>query len=162
MPASPDTAQDASPDFSLGAPLYSGTFEFTLDQKKRLTIPTGWRSNSLKELYIVKASTRKCLLAMPREVLRALGNKVGQLQGASPSRQQTFRRRFFAAVATCGVDSQGRVLLSDDLCRYAGIERDIVLTGNDDSFEIWSPAEVQRDQEETDPLYNTTMADLGL
>ena len=51
---------------------------------------------------------------------------------------------FFASAVNCPVDSQGRMVLSDELCRFAGIEKEkeVVLAGSGAKFDIWNPGGV--------------------
>lgn len=92
-----------------------------LDKKNRLTIPARWRPEGrLEELFIVKSQTRGCLAAMPQEVLQAMGEKAAS-QAASVEAHQAFKDHFFANAAICPVDSQGRMVLSED---YVQVRRD--------------------------------------
>ena len=45
---------------------------------------------------------------------------------------------FFASSYRCEPDKQWRIALPSDLKKYAGIDRDIVITGNNDRAQIWS------------------------
>ena len=47
--------------------------------------------------------------------------------------------RFFVAGATpCELDKQGRILVPQTLREFAGLEKDVVLTGNLNRIEVWS------------------------
>ena len=47
--------------------------------------------------------------------------------------------RFFVAGATqCELDKQGRILVPSTLREFAGLEKDVVLTGNLNRIEVWS------------------------
>ena len=45
---------------------------------------------------------------------------------------------FVASAAPCELDKQGRILVPATLREYAGLEKDVVLTGNINRIEIWS------------------------
>ena len=55
-----------------------------------------------------------------------------------------FRRFFLGNSCECLCDKQDRILIPKNLREYANLEKDIVLVGNLDRFEIWA-----RDQWET-------------
>lgn len=47
--------------------------------------------------------------------------------------------RFFVASATlCELDKQGRILVPSTLREFAGLNKDVVLTGNLTRIEVWS------------------------
>ena len=49
-----------------------------------------------------------------------------------------FRRVFIGGSFECLCDKQDRVLIPQNLREYAGLDREIVLVGVLDHFEIWS------------------------
>jgi MraZ protein len=49
-----------------------------------------------------------------------------------------FKRFFLGNAKDCLCDKQGRILIPTNLRQYSGIEKDIVLVGLVDRFEIWS------------------------
>lgn len=48
-----------------------------------------------------------------------------------------FIRRFTAGVKMVDVDASGRVLIPKDLCQFAGIEKQVVLSSAVNIIEIW-------------------------
>jgi MraZ protein len=155
MPSSPETAQKPL--------VFSGEFRPVLDGKKRLTIPSKWRSEALEDLFIVKSLDRGCLVAMPLAVLHAKGETAAS-QAPSLEAHQIFKDLFFASAVNCPVDSQGRVLLSDELCQFAGIEKEkpVVLAGSGEKFDIWTPEAWQQRLEAADATYKTILKSIGL
>jgi MraZ protein len=51
---------------------------------------------------------------------------------------------FFSMAFEAALDRQGRVLIPAKLARYAGLNRDVTLTGVDDRLEVWDTAEWER------------------
>ena len=154
MPTAPDTAQKPL--------VFSGEFRPLLDQKKRLTIPARWRPDGrLDEVFIVKSPSRGCLSAMPQEVLQAMGEKAAS-QAPTVEAHQAFMDQFFANTVICPVDSQGRMVLADDLCRFAGLEKEVVLAGGGSKFDIWKPESWQQRQQAVSPTYETILKSIGL
>jgi MraZ protein len=48
---------------------------------------------------------------------------------------------FFSMAFEATLDRQGRVLIPTKLARYAGLQRDVTITGVDDRLEIWNTEE---------------------
>lgn len=55
------------------------------------------------------------------------------------ARGRILRRGFFSQAEECALDSQGRFIISKELIDYAGIEKEVLLVGGGDHFEIWKP-----------------------
>jgi MraZ protein len=158
------TMPTSSPDTVVQRPIvFSGEFRPSLDGKKRLTIPARWRSDALEEVFIIKSLDRGCLVAMPQHVLEAMGEKAAS-QAASVEAHQTFMDLFFASAVNCPIDSQGRMVLPEELCRFAGIEKEgvVVLAGSGPKFDIWHPEGWRQRQEAVAATYRSTLKSLGL
>ena len=56
-----------------------------------------------------------------------------------------FRRVFIGGAQACYCDKQGRFLVPPFLRQYAGLEKEIVLLGVLDHFEIWSKENWERE-----------------
>jgi MraZ protein len=54
------------------------------------------------------------------------------------SNARAFTRLLFSGAVECSIDKQGRILLPQNLREYAGIKKDLVITGVSDHIEIWS------------------------
>jgi MraZ protein len=132
-----------------------------VDAKKRLTIPARWRSAALEEIFILKSPNRHCLMALPQDVLEAMSEKAGS-QAPTVSDHQTFKDIFFSKALGIPVDSQGRMVLTDDLCRFAGITKEAVLAGSGEKFDIWNSGAWSGHQQAVDATYTTMLKSLGL
>jgi MraZ protein len=100
---------------------------------------------------------------MPQPVLEAMGEKAAS-QAPTLEAHQTFMDHFFANAINCPVDSQGRMVLSDDLCQFAGLEKEkeVVLAGSGAKFDIWTPDAWRQRQEADAAIYKTILKSLGL
>ena len=57
-----------------------------------------------------------------------------------------FIREFFSNASECQLDSQGRILIPQNLKTYASITKDLITLGAMDKIEVWSK-EVYNDSE---------------
>ncbi len=60
------------------------------------------------------------------------------------ARGRQLSRMFFSMAFEATLDRQGRVLIPTKLAWYAGLRRDVTITGVDDRLEIWDTEEWNR------------------
>lgn len=85
----------------------------------------------------------RCLFAFPPE--EWAGFKANIKANADLSaRGRQLSRMFFSMAFEATLDKQGRVLLPTKLARYAGLTKDVTITGVDDRLEIWDTGEWDR------------------
>jgi MraZ protein len=119
--------------------MFRGSSFHTIDTKGRLIIPARFRNviraDGGERLMISQMDG--CLVAYPIEEWRHIETRILQLaqKGASMRR---FRRVFIGGAFECACDKQERILIPPLLREYAGLQKDIVLVGVLDHFEIWS------------------------
>ena len=70
-----------------------------------------------------------CLSIYPMDEWEAFEEKLRALPLTNKD-ARTFSRFFVAGATTCELDRQGRILVPQTLREFAGLEKDVVLTGN--------------------------------
>jgi MraZ protein len=108
----------------------------TIDAKGRIIIPSRFR-NILKadKVYGVVVSNKDdCLYAYTFSEWEKVENKI---LSTKTNAMADFRRFFLGNSCECMCDRQDRILIPKSLRKYANLEKDIVLVGNLDRFEIW-------------------------
>lgn len=116
--------------------MFMGEYSHTLDVKGRLIIPAKFR-NQLGEKFIVTRWMEHALRAMPMPVWEKLEQQLNQLPlGKKEARQ--FKRFVMAGAMEAEIDKQGRIIIPSNLKTYAGLVKNVIVTGSGDSFEIWS------------------------
>ncbi len=78
-----------------------------------------------------------CLSIYPNDEWAAFEEKLRALPLTNKN-ARTFSRFFVAGATSCELDKQGRILVPATLREFAGLEKDVVLTGNINRIEIWS------------------------
>ncbi len=112
-----------------------GEFQHTLDQKGRMAIPAKFRGE-FSDGAIITRGVDKCLFVFTPKEWRSLADKLTSLPLAQ-SNSRAFARLMLAGAVDVNVDSQGRVLIPEYLKEYAGLEKEVVVTGLYDRVEIW-------------------------
>jgi MraZ protein len=122
-----------------GLGMIVGSFVHSLDPKKRLTIPSVWRSQIGKpqSVYVMPDLHKPCLNLYPSsEMIRKLETLRQYAMGDEAAREAFREMGEFSEVATW--DSQGRIRVSDRLLEFAGLDDRVVLVGALDRIELWS------------------------
>lgn len=121
-------------------PIYVGSFRHVLDAKNRLTIPSRWRfaGDETGEVYLALPHPGGYISVLPPAEVEKLHQKVSE-KALSDTEAQEFLNQFFAVAHSFGCDKQGRVNLTDELLKHAGIDREAVLVGTMNKFNLWSP-----------------------
>lgn len=78
-----------------------------------------------------------CLLAFPIAEWVAFEEKIRKLPSGNRN-VRIFKRFIISGATECSVDRQGRILVPPSLKSYALLERDIVIAGQINHFEIWN------------------------
>ncbi|MDO5799974.1 MAG: division/cell wall cluster transcriptional repressor MraZ [Eubacteriales bacterium] len=116
--------------------MFMGEYNHTIDAKGRLIIPARFRE-LLGEEFILTKGLDGCLSIYPLDEWNAFETKLRALPLTNKN-ARTFTRFFVAGATNCELDKQGRILVPQTLREFAGLEKEVVLTGNLDRIEIWS------------------------
>ena len=116
--------------------MFMGEYSHTIDTKGRLIIPSRFREE-LGETFVVTKGLDGCLFVFSDEEWKAFENKLKSLPLTNKNARQ-FARFFVAGATPCELDKQRRILLPATLREFAGLEKDVVLTGMLNRIEIWS------------------------
>jgi len=123
-------------------PVFRGVNTINLDSKGRLAIPTRYREQlvqSCEGQMVVTVDRDGCLLLYPLPEWEEIERKLARL--SSFNKQTRRLQRLLIGHATeCEMDANGRILLSQPLRDFAGLEKAAVLIGQSNKFEIWSEA----------------------
>jgi MraZ protein len=116
---------------------FNGTFEHTLDAKNRLTVPSRFRAELSRGVFLVQGPD-PCISLYPATTYEALTQ--ASLAGLNPmsSQARQLRRMFHAYATSTELDSAGRVMLTPRHLSHATIERDVVVIGAGECLELWS------------------------
>ena len=123
-----------------GQGVFVNQYTHSLDPKKRLTIPSGWRAQvgDPKSLYVLPDVHHQCLCVFPAgEMVRRLSKM--RHHSIADGRARQFARVLGSKSDLVSWDSQGRIRVKDELLGFAGLSDRVVLVGAIDRFELWSP-----------------------
>ena len=122
--------------------IFRGTFEHALDAKHRLTVPSKFRAALAGG--VVLAASPETTAAAPRSI--AIWTPDGYeaytaaaLTGLSPISPEArdLKRFFFNYSHDTELDSAHRVMIPPSLMDYAGLDREVVVTGSGECLEVF-------------------------
>jgi MraZ protein len=115
--------------------MFIGEYTHSIDEKGRLAVPVKFRS-ALGRGAVVTRGIDGCLFLYTAAEWKKLADKLVTLPIAQAN-TRAFARLMLAGAMEVDVDSQGRVLVPDYLRKYAGLSRQVVVTGLYNRLELW-------------------------
>ncbi len=121
--------------------MFRGSSFHTIDDKGRVIIPARFREviNASDSEGVMVSGMDGCLFAYPFNEWGKIEKRILSLAEKSASMRR-FRRLFIGGAFECNIDKQDRILIPPSLRTYADLDKEIVLVGVLDHFEIWSRA----------------------
>ena len=119
--------------------VFRGAAKVTLDAKGRMAIPTRYRERLASRCdgeIVITVDKDHCLLIYPLADWEELERKLVRL----PSMNKVARNivRIMVGYATeVDMDNNGRILVSRELRDFAGLEKQAMLIGQGNKFELW-------------------------
>ncbi len=113
-----------------------GEFFHNVDTKGRLSIPAKFR-DSLGSTIVIATDPDKCLRIYSVEEWDKFMNNLREQVDTSSVEGRNLMRFFAANASMCDLDSQGRIIVSQNLRKYAGITKEVVVIGNGERAEVW-------------------------
>lgn len=119
--------------------MFRGSSYHTIDAKGRIIVPARFRelikNGDTPEVMLTRLDGG--LMAYPMQRWLEIEGKILALEKKSANMRR-FRRVFVGGASECQCDKQDRILIPVLLRDYAGLEKEIVIVGALDHFEIWS------------------------
>ena len=124
----------------MGGMMLISSHTVSVDDKGRVSVPARFREYLYSKFgdQLVLLDMDGCIFAYPlQEWSRRFSDKFGQL----PTYRDEVRkyvRSMYGRATECVLDRQGRILLPSRLRESAQIQKDAVIIGLENKFEIWS------------------------
>ncbi|ARU06248.1 cell division/cell wall cluster transcriptional repressor MraZ [Comamonas serinivorans] len=116
--------------------MFQGASSLSLDAKGRLSVPTRHRdvlmATSAGQLTITKHPDG-CLILYPRPEWDRVRGELARL----PAAGQWLKRIYLGNAMDVEMDGTGRVLISPELRAAGGLNKEVILMGLGNSFELW-------------------------
>lgn len=143
--------------------MFRGANAINLDTKGRVTIPTRYRQQLLDDCQGQMVCTidtqQSCLLLYPLSEWEEIELKLSKLSSMNPH-ERRLQRLLLGYAMEGEMDGNGRFLLSAPLRQHAQLEKQLMLVGQLNKFEIWD-AQVWQQQVQQD-IETETLANFEL
>ena len=119
--------------------MFRGVAQLSLDSKGRLAVPSRYREALLVRCagrLVITADFDKCLLIYPQSDWEPIQQKLMELSSLNP-RIRGLQRQLVGHAEDIEMDAAGRVLVPPALREFAALEKNVVLVGQGNKFELW-------------------------
>ncbi len=119
---------------------FSGSSYLNVNAGGRIAIPTKYRDEIVSddhkgEMVLTAHHANKCLVLYPKAKYDDVKQQIKSMKNKA---QANMLKQFIIGHAEDTVmDGQGRIMIPAPLRKRAGIEKEVVLVGQDEIFQIW-------------------------
>lgn len=145
---------------------FRGTFEHALDAKHRLTIPSKFRASLAGGVVLAaspettEAAPRSIAIWTPQDYEAYTRAALADANPLSP-RARDLKRFFFNYSHDIELDGANRVMIPPMLMDYAGLDREVVVTGSGECLEVFDRAKYYTYSEDVLTRVREIAASLG-
>lgn len=118
--------------------MFLGTYEHSLDPKGRVILPAKFREQLEAGAFLAK-SLDGCLALYDAEEFQKVALNM-QEQARRGAVERNAVRSFAAGATEATPDKQGRISIPAHLRTFAGLDREVVVTGALTRIEVWDAA----------------------
>ncbi len=126
-----------------------GEYKHNIDKKGRVAIPAKFREELGESIMLSKGLEGKyCLCIYSNDEWNALDQKIRSLPNMKASKVKHY---LYSGATRLEYDSQGRVLIPQNLREFASLEGETVILGMSTHLEVWNSAQWARESSEYSP-----------
>jgi len=140
--------------------MFLGTYEHTLDAKGRLVMPVKFREK-LEGGCVVTPGQEDCLTVWPMDVFEKEYDRIANLPGTDRDARK-YRRMMFAVAADLTLDAQGRIPIPENLREWAGMVKEVTVTGSGPLIELWAKEAWESERSEAGDFFSNISSPLDL
>jgi MraZ protein len=118
--------------------MFFGKCTLPLSEKLQLTLPSNFREAVSNSAYITQGFDRNLFL-LSHQAFNAIYAHVTATSISDPL-ARLLTRLFLGGAAEIAIGNLGQIELPSNLCEFAGLDKEIILVGQGEYSEIWSPA----------------------
>ncbi|HOW53105.1 MAG TPA: division/cell wall cluster transcriptional repressor MraZ [Syntrophorhabdaceae bacterium] len=119
--------------------MFAGRYEYTIDDKSRVSIPARFRESLSQnhDLRLILTNLDGCIVAYPYQEWLNIQEKISSA-GSIRKEARAFLRYFYSGASECPIDKLGRILIPQALKTDAHIQKSVVIIGVGKKIEVWA------------------------
>ncbi|OPX18459.1 division/cell wall cluster transcriptional repressor MraZ [candidate division WOR-3 bacterium 4484_100] len=140
----------------MGKIRFRGFFQHTLDDRNRLAIPSRFRNILLKESrgkVVLTPGYDYEIAVYPLSTWEKFEESELLTLSMDYLQSRRYRRHFTFGIKEDQLDVQGRILIPDFLLQHSNIKKNVIIVGEIDYIELWSPENYEKFVNEINKFY---------
>lgn len=141
--------------------MFGGVTHLNLDPKNRLAIPAKYRDilqAAAGGRVIITLESASCLLLYPENEWSQVRDKIQNLPNSLHPLVKSYQRLVLGYAESLELDKAGRVLLPVILKQMVNLDKEVVLVGMGNKFELWDK---EKWHQETEKALQSSAEDLA-
>jgi len=119
--------------------MFAGRYEYAIDDKSRVSIPSKFREalSTNYDMRLMLTNLDGCIVGYPYQEWLNIQDRTSNY-GSIKKEARAFLRYFYSGITECSIDKLGRVLIPQSLKTAANIKKNVVIVGMGPKIEIWA------------------------
>lgn len=122
--------------------IFLSTFAAKIDKKGRVSVPSSFRTilaqKNLQSVVLFQSIQFKAIEGMGMDRMEKISQSIDRLDLFSQA-YSDWSSSIFADAQHLSFDSEGRIVLPEEIKEYASIKDKVAFVGQGSTFQIWSP-----------------------
>jgi len=119
---------------------FSGSQNLNINAGGRIAIPTKYRDEIVSDehkgqMYLTSHLFDKCLVLYPKVKFDDVAEQIKDIEDTAQA--AIFNKIIIGQAVETEMDGQGRIMIPPSLRNVAGIEKEVTLVGQGESFQLW-------------------------
>ena len=121
--------------------MFIGSFKYSVDAKGRISIPAKFKKvlkPEAKDTFVMTRSTVQCIDVYPYNYWEEkIKPRIDALDDFNID-EAAFKRFLFELASDQELDKQSRLFLPKSLLEFAGIDKEVLILGQNNKIEFWN------------------------
>jgi MraZ protein len=131
--------------------MFIGSFKYSVDAKGRISIPAKFKKvmkPEANDTFVMTRSTVQCIDVYPYNYWEEkIKPRIDALDDFD-FEEAAFKRSLFELASDQQLDKQSRLFLPKNLLDFAGIEKEVLILGQNNKIEFWNPEIFEKQKRE--------------